>query len=61
VEFNDALSPVDVRSPSLLINPTTDRTGPLGGVVKPLSDSVATGVAWLMVARPSNTVRLRAG
>jgi hypothetical protein len=56
-----ALSPVEVRSPSLLHSPTVLRTGPKGGVVKPDRDSVETGVARLTVASPSNTVRLRGG
>ena len=61
VEFSVALSPVDVRSPSLLHRPTVLRTGPNGGVRKPDRERVAVGVARLIVASPSNTVRLRGG
>ncbi len=60
-EFSVALSPVEVRSPSLLHRPTVLRTGPNDGVRKPDKDIVATGVARLIVASPSNTVRLRGG
>ena len=61
VEFSVALSPVEVRSPSLLHRPTVVRTGPKGGVMKPDSEADATRDAWLTVASPSNTVRLRGG
>ena len=61
VEFSVALSPVEVRSPSLLHRPTLLRTGPKGGVMKPASEAVATGVVRLTVASPSKTVRLRGG
>ena len=61
VEFSVALSPVEVRSPSLLHRPTVLRTGPAEGVMKPDSDIDAVGVARLTVASPSNTVRFRGG
>src|SRR4051794_22506176 len=61
VDCSAMLSPVIPRSPSDETTPTVVRTGPLGGVTKPLTGTVTFGSRLLTRAAPEVTVRLRTG